>query len=190
MMRRRLGTVVLALALAGVAALAVASRSSAEPSVAKQTSTIRFSFSGRGHRAVPNGRELTRAFGTGTLTIDGAPQEGTQYSSTSATGVIKVHRWMVLGNRVIDEDNLTADVLSGQYRFTARNSGVQIQVKVTKSDSKETDPCDVGTAGQLGLADRKVKSRPDSVGTELCGVNVPFRADHAVVGVRIEQGTP
>ena len=32
--------------------------------------------------------------------------------------MIKFHRWKVVANRVIDEDNFSMDVTSGQYRFT------------------------------------------------------------------------
>jgi hypothetical protein len=178
-----------------VGVVAASERSSAEPNVAKQTTTtIRFSLSEKGHLAVPGGRELSRISGTGTLTIDGTPQEGVVYSSMSATGVITFHRWLVLGRRVIDEDNVSMDVLSGQGRFTQKFSSAQVEVKVTKSDAKERDPCDVGSAGAFGLIDGKVKARPDSIGVGLCGVQHVIyggvSGHRAVVRVTIAEGTP
>src|SRR5262245_38819505 len=62
--------------------------------------TVRFSFSENGQRSLGKGRELTRASGSGTLTLAEPPTEpGTTYSSTSATGVITFHRWRVVGHR-------------------------------------------------------------------------------------------
>ena len=180
-----------------VGVVAASERSSAEPYIAKQTTTIRFSLSEKGHLAVPNGRELTRASGSGTLTIEGTPQEnGPLSKSTSATGTIRFHRWRVVGGRVIDEDNLTMDVLSGLYHFTQKFSSAQLNFKVTTSDPKEKDNCPVGSTGASGALDGKVKSQPDSYSIgEVCG-HAGFlnyggvSGQRAAVVVTLKQGTP
>lgn len=180
MMRRVLGMLVLALAVAGVTMLSFAARSSAKPYVAKQTvTTIRFSFSEKGHR----GHERTRASGSGTLTLAEPPQEpGTVYSSTSATGVIKFHRWKVVAGRVVDEDDFSMNVTSGQYHFRSVVASLGLQGTVTRAPPTTTDLCAPGSAGGFGLGDGKVKGRPDFVGLEMCGVKLGYT--NRLAGVR------
>lgn len=192
MMRRLLGMLILALAVAGVTMLSVAGRSSAKSYVARQTTTtIRFSFSEKGHR----GRERTRASGSGTLTLAEPPQEsGTTYSSTSATGVIKFHRWKVVAGRVTDEDDFSMNVTSGQYKFRSVAVSLGLQGTVTRAPSTTTDLCSPGSAGAFGLGDGRVKGRPDFVGLEMCGVKLGYTNGiagvHAVVSITKEPPTP
>jgi hypothetical protein len=182
-----------------VGAVAASERSSAQPYVANQTTTIHFSFTGRGDRALSKGRDLMRASGSGTLTIPvDTPQAGTLYKGTSATGVIKFHRWRVVANRVIDEDQLTMDVVvspSGQstYRFISRIVSIVVLVKVTASDPKESDPCPVGSTGVFGVSKGKVKTQPDAFGPEICGFHFLYGGNvglRARVKVTITQTTP
>jgi hypothetical protein len=180
-------------------AVAASERSSAQPYVTKQTTTLDFSFTEKGHRALSKGRELSRASGSGTLTIPvDTPQARTVYKGTSATGVIKFHRWRVVANRVIDEDQLTMDVVvspSGQstYRFISRIANIVLLVNVTASDPKETDPCPVGSTGVIGVSKGKVKTQPDSFSTEICGFHFLYGGNvglPARVKVTITQTTP
>ena len=183
-----------------VGVVAASERTFAGPLASKETTTItqttkpttiRFSFSEKGHR----GHELTRASGSGTLTLAEPPQEaGTTYSSTSATGVIKFHRWRVVASRVMDEDKFSMDVTSGDYRFRSVAVDLGIQGTVTKATSKSTDTCSTGSAGRFGLEQGKVKSRPDFVGLEMCGVKLGYTNGiagvRAVVRVKVEPPTP
>jgi hypothetical protein len=122
--------------------------------------TIRFSFSVKARK----GREQTRASGHGTLTLADPPQAPrTPYTSTSATGVIKFHRWKLVGHRVLDENDFTMNVTSGDYRFNRAAA----YVNVTKAASLTTDLCYPGAAGAFGIGDGKVKSYPSYVELEI-----------------------
>jgi hypothetical protein len=152
--------------------------------------TVRFSFSVKAHK----GRERTLASGRGTLTLAEQPQAPrTQYTSTSGTGVIKFHRWKLVGRRVLDEDNFTMNVTIGQYRFNGVAISLGLQGPVTKAASITTDTCAPGSAGGFGVGDGKVKSHPDFVGLEMCGVRLSYtngvgRA-RVVVTVKVEPPT-
>jgi hypothetical protein len=155
--------------------------------------TVRFSFSENGQRSLGKGRELTRASGSGTLTLAEPPTEpGTTYSSTSATGVITFHRWRVVGHRVIDEDDFTMDVTGVHYRFRSVVFGLGLYGTVTKAASITRDTCSTGSAGFFGLGQGRVKGRPDFVGLEMCGVRLDYSNGiggvHAVV--KISPPTP
>jgi hypothetical protein len=155
------------LLLAGAGALS--GGLSAAPYAARQTTTIRFSLSEKSHRALSKGRELTQSRGSGTLTLADKPQVNAVYHSTSATGTIVFHRWRTVGHRVIDEDDVTMNVVSGTYRFTKTSSTAVVQVSVTKTDATETDNCPVGAAGELGILDGRA-GQPDGLGVNrLCG---------------------
>jgi len=173
----------------------VSGRLSAAPVAAKQT-TIRFTVSEKGHNKLPGGQVLmTRASGSGSLTLADTPQAGTEYKSTGATGTIRFHGWRVVGGRVIDDANLSMDVVSGSYRFISRMQRVVLQTTVTQSDPNEKFKCPTGSIGGAGLLDGKVKSQPDSFSTgEFCGLHVldfggTVGAKASVV-VTIKQGTP
>jgi hypothetical protein len=175
----------------------VSGRVSAAPVAAKQaTTTIRFTVSEKGRNKLPGGQLLvTRTFGSGTLTLADTPQANAVNKSTGATGTIRFHGWRVVGNRVIDDANLSMDVVSGTYRFTNRIQNVHLQTTVTKSDPNEKFKCPVGSAGGAGLLHGKVKSQPDSFATgEFCGLHVlDFGGTvgaPAHVVVTIKQGTP
>ena len=156
-----------------------------------KTTTIRFRFSEQSHRALAGGRELTRAVGSGTLILPEPPlAPDTTYSSTSATGVIKFHRWKVVAHRVINEDNFTMNVTSGQYHFRSVAASLGLQGTVTKAAAKTTDTCSTGSPGGFGLGDGRAKSRPDFVGLEMCGLRLGYTnglgGSRAVVTVKIE----
>jgi hypothetical protein len=163
---------------------------------AQTATTIRFTISEKGRNKLPGGQVLvTRASGSGTLTLADTPQAGTQYKSTGATGTIRFHGWRVVGGRVIDDANLTMNVVSGTYRFINRMQRVDLQTTVTQSDPNEKFTCSVGTAGRATLLDGKVKSQPDSFATgDFCGMHVlDFGGTvgaRASVKVTIKQGTP
>jgi len=148
-------------------------RLSAAPVAAKET-TIRFTVSEKGHNKLPGGQVLvTRASGSGTLTLADTPQANTVNNSTSATGTIRFHGWRVVGNRVIDDANLTMNVASGTYRFTNRIQNLNLQTTVTTSDPNEKFKCPVGSAGRATLLHGKGKSQPDSFATgDFCGMHV------------------
>jgi hypothetical protein len=157
------------------AAAATAGAGSAASFAAKQaTTTIRFTVSEKGHDKLSKGQVLmTRASGSGTLTLADTPQAKTVYKSTSATGTIRFHGWIVVGGRVIDEANLSMDVVSGTYRFTNRVQNVVLQTTVTESDPNEKFKCPVGSTGGAGLLHGKVKSQPDSFSTgDFCGMHI------------------
>src|SRR6476646_7501526 len=159
----------------------------------RQTTTIHFSFT-ESHRAQAKGREWTRGSGGGTLTLAGTPQVNALNKSTAATGSLQFHRWKVVGNRVIDEDNVTMDVLSGTYRFTKTTSAAVVQVKVTKTDPSEKDDCPVGSTGELGLLDGTAKTQPDALGVNsLCGLhdaNYGGLTGHpALVSIKVTRGS-
>lgn len=174
---------------------------SAYTNVAKQTpATIKFSFSVKGPRLFPRGQdrkvERARLGGSGTLALPDTPQEGVQSSGTSATGSIFFHRWKVVGRRVIDEDNVSLEVLSGQYYFTQKRATLILQLKVTKLDPKQTDPfCPVGSTTGIGLTHGRIAGKPDNVGiAENCGgtlyfVNGTNNGLRTAVKVTIEQTT-
>jgi hypothetical protein len=163
---------------------------------AQTATTIRFTISEKGRNKLPGVQVLvTRASGSGTLTLPDTPQAGTQYKSTGATGTIRFHGWRVVGGRVIDDANLTMNVVSGTYRFINRMQRVDLQTTVTQSDPNEKFTCSVGTAGRATLLDGKVKSQPDSFATgDFCGMHVlDFGGTvgaRASVKVTIKQGTP
>ena len=187
------GVLTLALVGAGIAGGSL----SAAPVAAKQTTTtIRFTVSEKGHNKLPGGQVLvTRASGSGTLTLVDTPQAKAVNQSTSATGTIRFHGWRVVGNRVIDDANLSMDVVSGTYRFTNRIQNVNIQTTVTESDPNEKFTCPMGSAGRATLLDGKVKSQPDSFATgDFCGLHIldfgGTVGTPASVKVTIKQGTP
>jgi hypothetical protein len=174
----------------------VSGRLSAAPVAARQTATtIRFTVSEKGHDKLPGGQVLvTRASGSGTLTLADTPRANAVNTSTSATGTIRFHGWRVVGNRVIDDANLTMSVASGTYRFTNRVQNVNLQTTVTASDPNEKFKCPVGSAGRATLLHGKVKSQPDSFATgDFCGIHLldfggTVGAKASVV-VKIKQGT-
>jgi hypothetical protein len=175
----------------------VSGRLSAAPVAAKQTTTtIRFTVSEKGHDKLPGGQVLvTRASGSGTLTLADTPQAGAVNQSTSATGTIRFHGWRVVGKKVIDDANLSMNVVSGTYRFISRMQRVDLETKVTASDPNEKFTCPVGSAGRATLLDGKVKSQPDSFATgDFCGLHVlDFGGTvgaPAHVVVTIKKGTP
>ena len=142
---------------------------------ARQTATtIRFTVSEKGHDKLPGGQVLiTRASGSGTLTLADTPQARAVNQSTSATGTIHFHGWRVVGNRVVDDANLSMNVVSGTYRFTNRVQNVNLQTTVTQSDPNEKFKCPAGTAGRAALLHGKVKSQPDSFATgDFCGMHI------------------
>jgi hypothetical protein len=149
--------------------------------------TVRFSFSVKARK----GRVRTRASGHGTLTLAEPPQAPrTPYTSTSATGVIKFHRWK-LGGR--DEDDFTMNVTSGDYRFNRAAAYVNPQGPVTKAASLTTDLCYPGAAGAFYIGDGKVKRYPSYVELEMCGVDLSYRKGVAgyrvVVTIKVEPPT-
>ena len=156
------------------AAAATAGTGSAASVAAKQTTTIRFTVSEKGHDKLPGGQVLvTRASGSGTLTLPDTPQAKAVNQSTNATGTIRFHGWIVVGGRVTDEANLSMDVVSGTYRFTNRIQNVNLQTTVTASDPNEKFKCSVGSAGRATLLHGKVKSQPDSFATgDFCGMHI------------------
>jgi hypothetical protein len=180
-------------------AVAASGSLSGGPDLATQTTTttttqtattIRFSFAVNAHK----GHERTRASGHGTLVLAEAPQAPrTTYTSTSGTGVITFHRWKLVGHRILDEDDFTMNVTGGQYRFNRVATDVGTQGPVTKAASITTDTCSPGSAGGFGLGDGKVKSHPDFVGLEMCGVRLGYTNGIArarvVVTVKIEPST-
>src|SRR5215471_8066558 len=87
------------------AAAATAGGGSAASVAAKQaTTTIRFTVSEKGRDKLSKGQVLiTRASGSGTLTLADTPQARAVNQSTSATGTIHFHGWRVVGNRVVDD---------------------------------------------------------------------------------------
>jgi hypothetical protein len=186
----------LVLLLAG--AVAASGRLSSGQYVVAQTTTttttqttsptkIRFSFSLKARK----GRERARASGHGTLTLAEPPQAPrTPYTSTSATGVIKFHRWK-LGGR--DEDDFTMNVTSGDYRFNRAAAYVNPQGPVTKAASLTTDLCYPGAAGAFYIGDGKVKKYPSYVELEMCGVDLSYRKGVAgyrvVVTIKVEPPT-
>jgi len=173
----------------------VSGRLSAAPVAAKQT-TIRFTVVENGRNKLPGGQVLvTRASGSGTLTLADTPQSNAVNTSTSATGTIRFHGWRVVGQRVIDDANLSMNVVSGTYRFTNRIQNVNLQTTVTESDPGEKFKCSVGSAGRATLLHGKVKRQPDSFATgDFCGLHVlDFGGTvgaPAHVVVTIKQGTP
>jgi hypothetical protein len=195
-LRFRLRTAAGAITLLLLAATGVVSGlSSAAPVAAEQTTTIRFTFSEKGHAPVGKVRELTRASGSGTLTLAETPQDGVVYKSTSATGTIGFHAWRVVGGRVIDVVNLTMDVQSGTYRFTNSFQNLTFQTTVSKSNPNEKYKCPVGSMGKSGVLDGKVKSRPDSFGIgEFCGLPQLLyggtNGARAAVVATVKPGTP
>ena len=189
-----------AVSLASVVVSAAADEPSLKGTVdamaaAKQT-TIRFTVSERGHDKLPGGQVLvTRASGSGTLTLADTPQANAVNTSTSATGTIRFHGWRVVGNRVIDDANLSMNVVSGTYRFTNRVQNVNLQTTVTQSDPNEKFTCPAGSAGRATLLHGKVKSQPDSFATgDFCGMHIlDFGGTvgaPAHVVVTVKQGTP
>jgi hypothetical protein len=197
-LRFRVGTAAGAITLLLLAGAGVVSgRLSAAPFAAKQTTTtIRFTVSERGHNKLRGGQVLvTRASGSGTLTLADTPQAKAVNKSMSATGTIRFHGWRVVGNRVIDDANLSMDVVSGTYRFTNRIQNVNLQTTVTKSDPNEEFKCPVGSAGRATLLHGKVKSQPDSFTTGgFCGLHILLfggaSGGPASVVVTIKQATP
>jgi hypothetical protein len=164
---RALRWVTLLVLLAGVV---FASSALAQVDASKQT-TIHFSFT-ETHRPHAKGREWTRGSGSGTLTLADTPQVNVPYKSTSATGTLQFHRWKVVGQHVVDEDNVTLDVVSGQYRFTKTSSTAVVEVKVTKTDPSEKDSCAVGSTGEFGLLDGIGKVQTDTFSVNrLCGLH-------------------
>jgi hypothetical protein len=149
-------------------------RLSAAPVAAQQTATIRFTVSEKGRDKLSKGQVLmTRASGSGTLTLADTPQANAVYKSTGATGTIRFHGWRVVGHRIIEDANLSMDVVSGTYRFTNRMQNVVLQTTVTKSNPNQKYKCPVGSTGGSGLLDGKVKSQPDSFSTgDFCGLHV------------------
>jgi hypothetical protein len=163
---------------------------------AKQTSTtIRFTVSEKGRNKLSKGQVLmTRASGSGTLTLADTPEANAVSKSASATGTIRFHGWRVVGHRVIEDANLSMDVVSGTYRFTNRIQNVNLQTTVTESDPNETYKCPVGSTGRSTLLDGKVKSQPDSYSTGgFCGLHLLLFGGTvgalASVVVTIKQGT-
>jgi hypothetical protein len=148
--------------------------SAASVATKQTTTTIRFTVSEKGHDKLPGGQVLvTRASGSGTLTLADTPQAKAVNQSTSATGTIRFHGWRVVGNRVIDDANLSMDVVSGTYRFTNRIQNVNLKTTVTESDPSQKFKCPVGSAGGATLLDGKVKSQPDSFATgDFCGLHI------------------
>jgi hypothetical protein len=157
--RTAAGVLILSLVGAGAASGSL----SAALYIAKQTTTIRFSVSEKSHRMSSKGRELTLASGSGTLTLGETPQVNAVYHSTSANGTIVFHRWRIVAHHVIDEDNLTMNVVSGTYRFTKTTSTAVVQVAVTKTDPKESDNCPMGSTGELGILDGRIAAQPDAL---------------------------
>src|SRR5215831_3174019 len=159
---------------AGVVLLLVGAFAASGRSTAQQTTTIRFTVSEKGHNKLSTGQVLmTRASGSGTLTLADTPQAGTDYKSTGATGTIRFHGWRVVGGRVVEDANLSMDVVSGTYRFIKRMQRVALQTTVTKSNPNQTFTCPTGSTGSAGLLDGKVKSQPDSFTTgDFCGMHV------------------
>ena len=196
--RFRVWTAAGAISLLLLAGAGIASgRSSAAPVAAKQTTTtIRFTVSEKGRDKLPGGQVLvTRASGSGTLTLADTPQARAVNQSTSATGTIRFHGWIVVGGRVVDDANLSMDVVSGTYRFISRMQRVDLQTKVTASDPNEKFTCPVGSAGRATLLDGKVKSQPDSFATgDFCGMHIldfgGTVGSPAHVVVRIKQAAP
>src|SRR5262249_18640348 len=126
--------------------------------------TIRFTISEKGHDKLPGGQVLvTRASGSGTLTLADTPQANAVNNSTSATGTIRFHGWRVVGHRVIDDANLTMNVASGTYRFTNRVQSVNLQTTVTTSDPNEKFKCPVGSAGRATPLNWEEKNQPCSL---------------------------
>src|SRR5262249_40535225 len=162
------------LTAAGVVLLLVGAFAASGRSTAQQTTTIRFTVSEKGHNKLPGGQVLvTRASGSGTLTLADTPQAGTEYKSTGATGTIRFHGWRVDGGRVIADATLTSNVGSGSYRLINRMQRVVLQTTVTKSDPNEKFKYPTGSTGGAGLLDGKVKSQPDSFSTgDFCGMHV------------------
>ena len=198
MLRFRVRTAAGAIALLLLAGTGVVTgRLSAAPVAAKQTTTtIRFTVSEKGRNKLSIGQVLmTRASGTGTLTLTDTPQANAVSKSTSATGTIRFHGWRVVGGRVIEDANLSMDVVSGTYRFTNRIQNVNLQTTVTESDPNQKFKCPVGSAGGATLLDGKVKSQPDSFATgDFCGLHVlDFGGTvgaRASVVVRLKAETP
>jgi len=152
--------------------------------------TIRFTFSVKAHK----GREQTRASGHGTLTLAEPPQQPrTWYTSTGANGVIKFHRWKLVGHRVLDEDDFTMSVTTGRYLFRRVAASVELRGPVTKAAEITTDLCYRGYAGDIWIGDGRVKGRPDYVEAEMCGVDPKysngFGGVRAVVTVKVEPPT-
>src|SRR5262249_24222962 len=158
------------LTAAGVVLLLVGAFAASGRSAAQQTTAVRFTVSGMGPNKLPGGQVLvTRASGSGTLTLADTPQSGTEYKSTGATGTIRFHGWRVVGGRVIDDANLSMDVVSGSYRFINRMQRVVLQTTVTKSDPNEKFKCPTGSTGGAGLLGWRGKNQPGSFSTtELC----------------------
>jgi hypothetical protein len=149
--------------------------------------TIRFTLSVKAH----NGREQTRASGHGTLTLAEPPQQSrTWYTSTGANGVIKFHRWKLVGHRVLDEDDFTMRVSTGRYFLRRVAASVELRGPVTKAAEITTDLCYRGYAGDIWIGDGRVKGRPDYVGLEMCGVRLDYSNGiggvRAVVTVKVE----
>ena len=168
MLRIRFRTAAGAFTLFLLIAGATGGRLSAESQVATQATTIHFSLSASGHRALSKGRELVRASGSGTLTLPDTPQINGVSHATSATGKIVFHRWRVVAHRVIDEENVTTNVDSGFYRFTKTTSTAVVEVSVAKTDAKEKDICPAGTGAEIGMLDGRIKSQPDDLSLKLC----------------------
>jgi len=174
----------------GIAGAAIASVSSSAVVSSTQTTgttqtttptTVRFSFSVNAKQ----GRELTRASGHGTLTLAEPPTQAlTRYPSTSASGVIRFHRWKIANGHVTDEDDFTIDLTSGHYRFNTAVTSVGTDDPVTKAASRTTDLCSPGSPSGFGMSDSKVKSHPDFVGLEMCGVRLPYT--NGVAGARVD----
>src|SRR5262249_48712815 len=183
------------LTAAGVVLLLVGAFAASGRSTAQQTTTIRFTVSEKGHNKLPGGQGLmTRASRGGTLTLADTPPRGTEYKTTGATGTTRFHGWEV-GGGVIDDANLSMDVVSGSYRFINRMQRVVLQTTVTKSDPNEKFKCPTGSTGGAGLLDGRVKSQPDSFSTgDFCGMHVlDFGGTvgaPASVGVTIKPGAP
>jgi hypothetical protein len=157
------------MALFLVGAGAASGRLSGGPNVANQTTTLHFSVSAKANRRIGKGRELARVSGSGTLTLAETPQQGPIYNSTSATGTITVHHWRVVGGRVIDEDDISMDVLSGLYHFaSAKDTSTELHGTVSTASPKQKAACPVGSKYTVGLLDGHVKAQPDSVGIERC----------------------
>src|SRR5262249_37061670 len=158
------------LTAAGVVLLLVGAFAASGRSTAQQATTIRFTVSQKGKNRLPGGRvRTTLASGRGPSPPAATPQAGTEYKSTGATGTIRFHGWRVVGSRVIDDANLSMDVVSGSYRFINRMQRVVLQTKVTKSDPNEKFKCPTGSTGGAGLLGWRGKNQPGSFSTtELC----------------------
>jgi len=187
------GVIVLLSGVVAASGLASGPYSSAQTTSTTQTTaptTVRFSFSVNAKK----GQELTRASGHGTLTLAELPSQALiQYQSTTAAGLIRFHRWKIANGHVTDEDDFTIDLSYGHYRFNTASTQVGTRDPVTKAASHTTDSCSPGSPSGFGMSHGKVKSRPDFVGLEMCGVRLAYTngvaGAHVVVTIKLEPPT-